>query len=86
MEVIVTTRRDFTCLFIITIWLLFALMPRPVAAALPGYGKRQSDVVIRNVTVGKATETVRWDQVKESVTFAGKKIKMYLLGVIYTSG
>lgn len=34
-----TTRRGFACLLIITIWLLLALMPRPVAAALELRGK-----------------------------------------------
>ncbi|MBN2706600.1 MAG: hypothetical protein JXR89_09185 [Deltaproteobacteria bacterium] len=57
-----------------------------VSSALPGYGQRQSDNLIRTCTVGKATETVSWDQVEETVTFAGKKVKVYLLAVIYTSG
>ena len=53
---------------------------------LPGYGQLQHDDLIHSYTLGKAIETVDWDTVTETVGFAGKTFKVYLVAVVYTSG
>jgi hypothetical protein len=42
---------------------------------LPGYGQLQDDEIARNYTVGKAIETVDWDQVEEAVEINGRQAK-----------
>jgi hypothetical protein len=53
---------------------------------IQGYGQRQSDDLLHSYTLGKATETVDWDSVTETVQFNGKTFKIYLIAVVYTSG
>jgi hypothetical protein len=55
-------------------------------SAIPGYGQNQNDDLIYNYTLGKATETVDWDQIKETIEYNGKKYKKYLIGIVYYSG
>ena len=56
------------------------------SSAIPGYGQRQSDDILHIYTLGKATETVDWDSVTDTVIFNGQEYKVYLLAVVYTSG
>jgi len=53
---------------------------------VPGYGKKQDDDLLHNYTLGKAIETVDWDNVNETIEHNGKTYKIYLIAVIYTSG
>ena len=53
---------------------------------IPGYGQRQDDDLLHFFTLAKATETVDWDTVAETVMFNGQEYKIYLLAVVYTSG
>lgn len=55
-------------------------------STLPGYGQRQDDCQLNNYTLGKATETVDWDIVTETVEYNGQEYKVYLLAVVYPSG
>jgi hypothetical protein len=55
-------------------------------SSIPGYGQRQNDDILHSYTLGKATETVDWDLVTETVTFNGNTYKVYLIAVVYTSG
>jgi hypothetical protein len=55
-------------------------------SAIPGYGQKQNDDLLHSYTLGKAIETVDWDQVTETVEFNGMTYKVYLLAVVYTSG
>jgi hypothetical protein len=55
-------------------------------SAIQGYGQKQDDDILRNYTLGKAIETVDWDEVTETVEFEGRLYKVYLIGVVYTSG
>jgi hypothetical protein len=56
------------------------------ASAIPGYGERQNDDLLHSYTLGKAIETIDWDQVTETVQHDGKNYKRYLVAVVYTSG
>jgi|GEM_PF-837035 len=53
---------------------------------IPGYGQRQDDDLLHSYTLGKATESVDWDKVKDTITVNGKTVKIYLIGVVYKSG
>ncbi len=53
---------------------------------VPGYGQKQNDDLLHSYTAGKATEKVDWNKVTETVEFGGKTYKVYLIGVVYTSG
>jgi len=53
---------------------------------IAGYGMKQNDDLVHSYTLGKATEDVEWETVKDTVTYNGKKYKVYLIGVVYTSG
>ncbi|KHO45993.1 MAG: hypothetical protein QJ16_C0015G0017, partial [archaeon GW2011_AR1] len=53
---------------------------------IAGYGMKQNDDLVHSYTLGKATEDVEWETVKDTVTYNGKKNKVYLIGVVYTSG
>jgi hypothetical protein len=55
-------------------------------SSIPGYGQKQDDDILRNYTLGKAIETVDWDEVTETVEYNGQRFKVYLIGVVYTSG
>jgi hypothetical protein len=55
-------------------------------SAIPGYGQRQDGIQLYSYTLAKATETVDWDTVSETVIFNGQEYKIYLLAVVYTSG
>jgi hypothetical protein len=56
------------------------------SSQIRGYGQKQDDDLLHTYTVGKATENVDWSKVSETVEFNGKKYKVYLIGVVYTSG
>ncbi len=53
---------------------------------LPGYGQKQDNDSTHNYTVGRATESVNWDEVDETVESNGEFIKVYVVAVIYTGG
>jgi hypothetical protein len=53
---------------------------------IPGYGQRQSNENLRGYTLAKATDTINWDLITETVNFNGQEYKIYLLAVVYTSG
>ena len=53
---------------------------------ITGYGQKQNDDLLHNYTLGKATETIDWESVTETIDFEGKKYKVYLIAVVYTSG
>lgn len=55
-------------------------------SSIPGYGQKQDDDLLHSYTLGKATETVDWDSITETEEFNGNKYKIYLIGVVYTSG
>jgi hypothetical protein len=55
-------------------------------SAIAGYGQKQDDDLVHSYTLGKATENVEWDKVKETVVYNGQKYKAYLIAVVYTSG
>ena len=55
-------------------------------SALPGYGQLQNDDLLHSYTLGKATETVNWDKVTETVMYNGQEYEVYLIAVVYTSG
>ena len=57
------------------------------SSTLAGYGQLQDDDFLHTYTVGKATETVDWNDVSEFIiTDGGRKIKIYPIAVVYTSG
>jgi hypothetical protein len=53
---------------------------------VPGYGQKQHDDLLHNYTLGKAIETIDWDTVTQTIDHNGRKVKVYLLAVVYTSG
>ncbi len=53
---------------------------------IPGYGQKQADDLLHNYTLGKATETIDWDNITDTIEIDGRSYKIYLLGIIYTSG
>ena len=53
---------------------------------IPGHGKMQDDDFLHSYTLGKAIETIDWDQVTKTVQHDGKTYKRYLIAVVYTSG
>lgn len=53
---------------------------------LSGYGQKQNDDLLHSYTLGKATEKVDWDNVKETIEFNGKVYKIMLIAVVYVSG
>jgi hypothetical protein len=55
-------------------------------SSVPGYGQKQEDDLLHNYTLGKATETIDWNSITKVVTINGKTYKVYLIGVVYTSG
>jgi hypothetical protein len=55
-------------------------------SVIPGYGAKQADDILHSYTLGKATETVDWETVIDTITFNGQTYKIYLIGVVYTSG
>jgi hypothetical protein len=55
-------------------------------SAIPGYGQRQDDDLLHSYTLGKATETVDWSSVVETVEYNGQTYRVYLIAVTYTSG
>ena len=55
-------------------------------SSVPGYGQMQDDDLLHSYTLGKAIETIDWDQVTETVQHDGKTYKRYLIAVVYTSG
>jgi hypothetical protein len=55
-------------------------------SAIPGYGQKQHDDLLHSYTLGKAIETVDWEQVTEMVEIDGMTYKVYLIAVVYTSG
>lgn len=55
-------------------------------SSVPGYGQIQDDDLMHSYTLGKAIETVDFDQVNATISHNGKMYKAYLLAVVYTSG
>jgi hypothetical protein len=55
-------------------------------SSVPGYGQRQNDDLLHSYTLGKATETINWDTVTETVVYGGNVYTAYPIAVIYTSG
>lgn len=55
-------------------------------SSLPGYGQKQDDDILWSYTLGKAIENVDWDLVTETVNYNGQRVKVYLIGCVYTSG
>ncbi len=55
-------------------------------SSVPGYGQLQDDDLLHSYTLGKAIETVDWDQINDSVKHDGETFKRYLIAVVYTSG
>jgi hypothetical protein len=53
---------------------------------VPGYGQLQDDDLLHSYTLGKAIETIDWEQVTETVQHDGRTYKRYLIAVVYTSG
>ncbi len=53
---------------------------------VPGYAQRQEDRFLQSHTLGKAIETVDWDEVTDTVEQDGKTYKRALIAVVYTSG
>ncbi len=56
------------------------------SSRIPGYGQRQEDDLLHSYTVGKVTETIDWQKPCKTVIFEGRKIKLHLICVVYTSG
>ncbi len=56
------------------------------SSSIPGYGRKQNDDLLHSFTVGKAIEAVDWYKVTETVDYNGKRYKVYLIAVVYTSG
>lgn len=57
------------------------------SSTLAGYGQLQDDDFLHTYTIGKATETVDWQNVHEFITTKdGREIKVYPIAVVYTSG
>jgi hypothetical protein len=55
-------------------------------SAIAGYGQKQDDDLLHSYTLGKATESIDWSQVTETVEFNGQTYKIYPIAVVYTSG
>lgn len=55
-------------------------------SSVSGYAMKQGDDLLHNYTLAKATETIDWSNVSETVTVNGKTYKVYLLAVVYVSG
>lgn len=55
-------------------------------SSVSGYGQVQDDDLLHSYTLGKAIETVDFDQVNATISHNGKRYKAYLLAVVYTSG
>ncbi len=55
-------------------------------SSIPGYGQMQKDDILHSYTLGKAIETVDFEQVDKTVNHEGKTYKTYLIAVVYTSG
>ena len=53
---------------------------------IPGHGQMQDDDFLHSYTLGKAIESVDWEQVTETVESGGEKYKRYLIAIVYTSG
>jgi hypothetical protein len=53
---------------------------------IPGYGQKQDDDLLHSYTLGKATENVEWEEIIDTVEYNGEEYKVYLIGVVYTSG
>jgi hypothetical protein len=56
------------------------------SSEIPGYGMKQEDDILHSYTLGKAIEDVDWSKVTETVTLSGTDYKIFLIGVVYTSG
>jgi hypothetical protein len=55
-------------------------------STIPGYGQKQDDDILHSYTLGKTIESVEWDMVTETVEWNGETYKIYLIGMVYTSG
>ena len=57
-----------------------------VSSDVAGYGQKQKDDLIHIYTVGRATETVNWDDINETININGLNVKIRLITVVYMSG
>jgi hypothetical protein len=55
-------------------------------SGISGHGMLQDDDLLHSYTLGKAIETIDWDQVAETVQHDRKTYKRYLIAIVYTSG
>ena len=55
-------------------------------SSIPGYDQRQDDDLLHSYTLGKDIEAVDWGSVTKTVLINGQAVKVYLIGVVYTSG
>lgn len=53
---------------------------------IPGFGQLQSDGIMRNYTVAKATEAVDWDSVTDTITYNDVEYKKFLISCTYHCG
>lgn len=53
---------------------------------IPGYGQMQDDDLMHNYTVAKATESVDWDKVTDTITHNGVEYKKFLIACSYHCG
>ena len=56
------------------------------SSEIPGHAERQGDDLMHAYTLGKAIETVDWETVTETVEHEGRRYRVYLVAVVYTSG
>jgi len=56
------------------------------SSVIGGYGRKQSDDILHNYTVGKCTESIDWDSVSETITYNGVAYKKYLAACTYHCG
>lgn len=53
---------------------------------IPGYGQKQDDDILHSYTLGKAIQSVDWDNITDTIEFNGKRYKKCLIAVTYHCG
>jgi len=53
---------------------------------IAGYGMLQDDDLMHSYTVGKATQSINWDEISDTVWFDGREYKKALIAVTYHAG
>jgi len=56
------------------------------SSVIKGYGRKQSDDILRSKTVAKATETINWSEVTSSIQYSGSAYKKHLTAVTFHCG